>query len=145
MVDCWYEEKSLLPSSKWRTWNDDYFLGIGGVAECRWKISLGQGKYTVEILKSLGWWTARPWPTYGIEPEAIEWCFIRDGDATMYRQMIGSLMYMMNTETRHLLCCEHLWASSWQIRDMSLDCCKAYSEVPEGTIDYGSSMRRLRY
>ena len=35
--------------------------------------------------------------TYGIEPEAIEWCLWLEAiDATMYRQMIGSLMYLTN-------------------------------------------------
>ena len=34
--------------------------------------------------------------TYGIEHEAIEQFFIESINATMYRQMIGSLMYLMN-------------------------------------------------
>ena len=47
-------------------------------------------------------------------------------DATIYRQMIGS-------ETRYLLCCEH-------IETCSLDGYKAC----RGTIDLGSSMMRIR-
>ena len=35
--------------------------------------------------------------TYGIEPEAIECASSEAVDATMYRQMIGSLMYLTNT------------------------------------------------
>ena len=42
-------------------------------------------------------------------------------DATMYRQMIGYLMYL--TDTRPDICF---------VETCVLDCCKAYSEVPEG-------------
>ena len=43
-------------------------------------ISLGQGKYAIEILKRFGMMDYRGHDhTYGIEPEVIEWCFIRVG------------------------------------------------------------------
>ena len=57
-------------------------------------ISLGQGKYAVEILKRFGMmdWKAMTTPMASnlkllsdASPEIV--------DATMYRQMIGSLMY----------------------------------------------------
>ena len=35
-------------------------------------------------------------------------------------------------ETRYLLCCEHLEPVSDRSEKCSLDCYKAYSEVPEG-------------
>ena len=35
-------------------------------------------------------------------------------------------------ETRYLLCCEHLEPVLDRSKTCSLDCCKAYSEVPEG-------------
>ena len=52
-------------------------------------------------------------------------------DATMYRQMIGSLMYLTNT--RPDIC----FAVNTELvldrsKKCSLDCCKAYSKVPEG-------------
>ena len=47
-------------------------------------------------------------------------------DATMYRQMIGSLMYLTNTRPDNLLCYEH-------IETCSPDGCKAC----RGTVDYG--------
>ena len=47
-------------------------------------------------------------------------------DARMYRQMIGSLMYLMNT--RPNICFVVLDRSD----KCSLDCYKAYFEVPEG-------------
>ena len=89
-----------------------YFLGMGV-----WKnvdgISLGQGKYVVEILKRFGMMECKAMTT----PMALNLKLLSDAslymvDAMMYRQMIGSLMYLMKT--------------------CSLDCCKAYSEVPEG-------------
>ena len=53
-------------------------------------------------------------------------------DATMYRQMIGSLMYLMNTRPDIFCCCEHLEPVPDRSKTCSLDCCKAYSEVPKG-------------
>ena len=53
-------------------------------------------------------------------------------DATMYRQMIGSLMYLTYTRPRYLLCCEHLEQVPDRSDTCSLDCYKAYSKVPEG-------------
>ena len=53
-------------------------------------------------------------------------------DSTMYRQMIFSSMYLTNTRLDILLCCEHLNLVPDRSETCSLDCCKAYSEVPEG-------------
>ena len=53
-------------------------------------------------------------------------------DATMYRQMIGSLMYLTNTRPDIFFCCEHLEPILERSETCSLDCYKAYSEVPEG-------------
>ena len=36
-----------------------------------------------------------------------------------------------------MLCCEHLEPVPDKSEKCSLDCCKAYSEVPRGTVDYG--------
>ena len=51
-------------------------------------------------------------------------------DATMHRQMIGSLMYLMNT--RPEICFVVNTLSLDTTEKCSLDCCKAYFEVPEG-------------
>ena len=51
-------------------------------------------------------------------------------DATMYHQMIGSLMYLMNMRP-------YIFFSMNRSETCSLDCCKAYFEVPKGTVDYG--------
>ena len=58
-------------------------------------------------------------------------------DVTMYHQMIGSLMYLMNMIPDIFFCCEHLEPVPDRSETCSLDCCKAYFEVREGTVDYG--------
>ena len=92
-------------------------------------IFLGQGKYVVEILNRFGMMECKAMAT----PMASNLKLLSDAslesvDATMYHQMIGSLMYL----TRHLLCCEHLEPVLEKSKKCSLNCCKAYSEVPEG-------------
>ena len=75
----------------------NYFLGME-----MWHnadgISLGQGKYMVEILKRFKMMECRAMTT----PMALNLKLLSDDssemvDAMMYHQMIGSLMYLMNT------------------------------------------------
>ena len=61
-------------------------------------ISLDQGKYAVEILKRFWMMDCKAMTT----PMALNLKLLSDAssetvDATMYRQMIGSLMYLMET------------------------------------------------
>ena len=61
-------------------------------------IFLGQGKYAVEILKRFGMMDWKAMTT----PMASNMKILSDAsselvDATMYHQMIGSLMYLTNT------------------------------------------------
>ena len=53
-------------------------------------------------------------------------------DATMYHQMIGSLMYLMNIRPAICFAVNTLSQFLTYLRLCSLDCCKAYFEVPEG-------------
>ena len=53
-------------------------------------------------------------------------------DAMMHRHMIGSLMYLMSIRPDNFLCYEHLEPVRDRFETCSLDCCKAYSEVPGG-------------
>ena len=69
----------------------DVWQGIDG-------IFLGQGKYVVEILKRFGMMDCKALTT----PMASNLKLLSDAssdsvDATMYRQMIGSLIYLTNT------------------------------------------------
>ena len=74
-----------------------YFLGMEVLHNAD-GISLGQGKYAVEILKRFGMMDCKAMTT----PMALNLKLLSDAsskmvDATMYRQMIGSLLYLTNT------------------------------------------------
>ena len=74
-----------------------YFLGME-VWQNADGISLGRGKYAVEILKRFGMMEYKAMTT----PMASNLKLLSDAsseavDATMYRQMIGSVMYLTNT------------------------------------------------
>ena len=109
-----------------------YFLGMEV-----WKnadgISLGQGKYSLEILKRFRMMDCKAMTT----PMASNLKLLSDAssdlvDAMMYPQMIGSLTYLKNMGQDIFFCCEHIEPSLDVSETCSLDCCKSYYEVPEG-------------
>jgi hypothetical protein len=74
-----------------------YFLGLE-VWQKDGQIFLAQGKYVVEILKRFGMQDCRPMAT----PMVTNWKKIdasksKGVDATLYRQLIGPLTYLVNT------------------------------------------------
>eukprot|EP00253_Pinus_taeda_P020361 PITA_20361 len=74
-----------------------YFLGLE-VWQQKDEIFLGQGRYATEILKRFRMQNCRPMAT----PMITNWKKIdvsedKDVDPTLYRQLIGSLMYLVNT------------------------------------------------
>eukprot|EP00253_Pinus_taeda_P015252 PITA_15252 len=74
-----------------------YFLGLE-VWQQMGEIFLGQGRYATEILKKFGMEDCRPMAT----PMITNWKKIdasedKDVDPTLYRQLIGSLMYLVNS------------------------------------------------
>jgi len=74
-----------------------YFLGLE-VWQQKGEIFLGQGRYVTEILKRFGMGECSPMAT----PMITNWKKIdaledKDVDLTLYRQRIGSLMYLVNT------------------------------------------------
>eukprot|EP00253_Pinus_taeda_P021299 PITA_21299 len=76
-----------------------YFLGLE-VWQQKGGIFLGQGRYTTEILKRLRMQECRPMAT----PMITNWKKInvtedKEVDPTLYRQLIGSLMYLVNTRS----------------------------------------------
>jgi hypothetical protein len=75
-----------------------YFLGLE-VWQSPERIFLNQGKYTVEILKRFDMLECKPMNT----PMEAKLKLLVDTsseliDATLYRQIIGSLMYLTNTK-----------------------------------------------
>ena len=76
--------------------------------------------------------------TYGIEPEAIEWCLWLEAiDATMYRQMIGSLMYLTNTRPDICFAVNTLSQFLTDPRHVHLIAAKHILRYLKGTVDYG--------
>ena len=67
------------------------------MAECKWNLPR-QGMYAVNILKRFGMMDCKAMTT----PMALNLKLLSDAssysvDAMMYSQMVGSLMYLMNT------------------------------------------------
>ena len=109
-----------------------YFLGME-VWQNTDGISLGQGNYAVEILKRFGMMDCKAITT----PMASNLKLLSDAslevvDATMYHQMIGSLYVSDEHKTKYLLCYDHLEPVLDRFETCSLDCYKAYFDVPEG-------------
>ena len=109
-----------------------YFLGMEV-----WRnvdgISLGQGKYTVEILKRFGMMEGKDMAT----PMESNLNLLSDAssetvDATMHRQIIGSLMYLTNTRTYICFSLNTLSQLLMDPRHVHLIVTKSYSEVPRG-------------
>eukprot|EP00253_Pinus_taeda_P016383 PITA_16383 len=74
-----------------------YFLGLE-VWQQKGEIFLGQGRYATEILKRFRMEDCRPMAN----PMITNWKKIdasedKDVDPTLYKQLIGSLMYLVNT------------------------------------------------
>ena len=92
-------------------------------------IFLGQGMYAVEILKRFGMMDCETMAT----PMASNMKLLIDAssevvDATMYCQMIGSLMYLTNMRLYIFFNLEPILDRS---KTCSLNCYKAHPEVPK--------------
>ena len=106
-----------------------YLLGLE-VWQSTKKIFLNQGKYAVEILKKFDMLECKSMNT----PMETRFKLLVDTsskliDATLYRQIIGSLMYLTN-QTKHLFCREHLESVSGRTQTCSPSGCETYDEVP---------------
>ena len=98
-------------------------------------IFLGQGKYAVEIPKRFEMMDCKAMATpmaSNLKPLS---------DATMYRQMIGSLMYLTNTRPDICFAVNTLRQYLTDPRSVHLIAAKHILRYLKGTIDYGSSMR----
>ena len=100
-------------------------------------ISLGQGKYTVEILKRFGMMDCKAMTT----PMASNLKLLSDAsskavDATMYRQLIGSLMYLTNTRLDICFAMNTLSQFSTDPRHAHLIATKHILRYLKGTVDY---------
>jgi hypothetical protein len=76
-----------------------YFLGLE-VWQRTYEIFLSQGKYTVEILKKFGMLNWKPVATpmvMNLKKLSVYSFDYEEIDLTLYRKLIGSLMYLVNT------------------------------------------------
>ena len=92
-----------------------------------------RGKYAVEILKRFGMMDCKTMTT----PMESNLKLLSDAsldsvDATMYRQMIGSLMYPTNIRPDIFFAVNTLSQYLTDSRSVHLTSWKAYYEVPEG-------------
>ena len=114
-----------------------YFLGME-VWQNVDGISLGQGKYAIEILKRFGMMDCKAMTT----PMALNLKLLSDAsseavDATMYRPMIGSLMYLTNTRPNICFFMNTLSQFLIDPRHVHLTATKHILRYLKGTIDYG--------
>jgi hypothetical protein len=109
-----------------------YFLGLE-VWQRPDGIFLNQGKYAVEILKRFGMMDCKAMPT----PMVTNLKLLCDTssetmDATMYRQLVGSLMYLTNTRPDICFAVNTLSQYMVEPRRVHLVADKTCVEVPEG-------------
>jgi hypothetical protein len=114
-----------------------YFLGLE-VWQRKNEIFLNQGKYVVEILKRFGMLDCKPMAT----PMASNMKLLDDTtsevvDATLYRQMIGSLMYLMNTRPNICFAVNTLSQYMVDPKRVHLIAVKHVMRYLKGTMDYG--------
>jgi hypothetical protein len=140
------EDKKLITKSKRKLATEfemkdlgmmHYFLGLE-VWQRPSEIFLNQGKYTVEILKRFRMMDCKAMPT----PMVTNLKLLSDTssetmDATIYRQMIGSLMYLTNTRPDIRFAVNTLSQYMVKPRGVHLFRAKHVMRYLKGTIDYG--------
>jgi hypothetical protein len=117
-----------------------YFLGLE-VWQRPSEIFLNQGKYAVEILKSFKMMDCKAMPTLMVSNlKLLSDTSSKTVDATMYRQMIGSWMYLMNTRLDVCFAVNTWIQYMVEWRRVHMIATKHVMRYLKGTIDYG-----LRY
>ena len=114
-----------------------YFLGLE-VWQKPGEIILSQGKYAMEILKRFRMMDCKSMST----PMTTNLKLFGDTtlgtiDATIYRQMIGSLMYLMNTWSDICFMMNSLSQYMVDPRQVHLVAAKHILRYLKGTINYG--------
>ena len=131
-VDCWYEEKACCWVRNEGLGYDALFSRHGGVAECRWNLPQTREVCSRDPEEVRYDGMQDHDHTYGIKYEASMWCLIRDDWCYDVSSDDWVLDVPEKYKTRYLICYEHLEPVLDKSEKCSLDCCKAYSEVPEG-------------
>jgi hypothetical protein len=116
-----------------------YFLGLE-IWQSLERIFINQGKYTVEILKRFDMLECKPMNT----PMEAKFKLLVDTSldliyATLYRHIIGSLMYLTNTRLDICFSVNTLSQFLVEPRRVHLVAAKHVMRYLKGTIDYGLS------
>jgi hypothetical protein len=116
-----------------------YFLGLE-VWQSPTRIFLNQGKYTVEILKRFDMLECKPMNTHMEAKLQLLVNTLSDLiDATLYRQIIGSLMYLMNTRPDICFAVNTLSQFLVEPKHVHLVAAKHVMRYLKGTLDCGLS------
>ena len=128
-----------------------YFLGLE-VWQEDGHIFLGQGRYAVDILSRFHMADCRPMST----PMITNWKKLHASDSslvdpTLYRQLIGSLMYLVNTRPDICFAVNTLSQYMVEPRRVHWSAAKHVLRYLQGTVEYGldyrqgSGVRLVRY
>jgi hypothetical protein len=138
----WLQREPCFRVRDERHWTNALHLGFGGLAGA-WTHLFGQGKYVVDILRRFQMEDCRPMST----PMITNWKKLHSSelelvDPTLYRQLIGSLMYLVNT--RPYLCfavnsLSHFMVEPWRVHWVRA---KYVLRYLKGTMDYGLNYDR---
>jgi hypothetical protein len=119
-----------------------YFLGLE-VWQEPGHIFLGQGRYVVDILRRFWMEDCRPMST----PMITNWKKLHSSeselvDPTLYRQLIGSLMYLVNTRPDLCFVVNSLSQFMVEPRRVHWVAAKHVLRYLKGTVDYGLNYER---
>jgi hypothetical protein len=114
-----------------------YFLGLE-IWQQEGKAFLGQGKYTIEILKRFGMEDCKPMTTPMITNlKKLSSCESEKVNPTIYRQLIGCLMYLTNTRPNICFVVNTLSQYMVDPRKVHWTAAKHILRYLKGTIEYG--------
>eukprot|EP00253_Pinus_taeda_P020991 PITA_20991 len=119
-----------------------YFLGLE-VWQEEGHFFLGQGKYIVDILSRFHMEDCRPMST----PMITNWKKLHASDSelvdpTLYRQLIGSLMYLVNTRPDICFAVNTMSQFMCEPRKVHWVAAKHILRYLQGTVDYGLDYRK---
>eukprot|EP00253_Pinus_taeda_P001835 PITA_01835 len=119
-----------------------YFLGLE-VWQEEGHFFLGQGKYIVDILSRFHMEDCRPMST----PMITNWKKLHASDSelvdpTLYRQLIGSLMYLVNTRPDICFAVNTMSQFMCELRKVHWVAAKHILRYLQGSVDYGLDYRQ---
>jgi hypothetical protein len=135
ITDC---KKKLASEFKMKDLGQMHYFLVLEVWQNPGEICLSQGKYAVEILKRFGMMDCKSMTTPMMtSPKLLCDTSSEIVDATLYRQMIGSLMYLTNRRLDICFVVNTLSQYMVELRHVHLITAKHVMRYLKGTIEYG--------